>query len=223
MCGNRKRTFDSGMLAGCSSGSCEHSGKLGLQFSLWTSLRFKSIQRCSAFCVCCKRNDLVLYCSCFSELLFHSTFFTSPVQYFQEGERIVDDIHELFSQAIRNARLDCKLTQEKLAELADISCRYLIGIEKGEKIPTYGVIRRLVLAIHISADRLFYPDFSEARARLPSESRGMLSCCSPRYSLYPVPNQCPFLVSVNNRVGFPIWVILGCRIYGIFGPCQHIC
>ncbi|MDE6960465.1 MAG: helix-turn-helix domain-containing protein [Lachnospiraceae bacterium] len=35
--------------------------------------------------------------------------------------------HEHFGLAIKNARIDCGLTQETLAEMAGISCRYLIA------------------------------------------------------------------------------------------------
>lgn len=73
----------------------------------------------------------------------------------------MEDKHVSFGLAIKNARLDCKLTQEQLAEQAGITCRYLIAIENEKKIPRYSVMYRLVHAMHISADRLFYPDFSE--------------------------------------------------------------
>ena len=67
------------------------------------------------------------------------------------------DLHEHFGIAIKNARLDCGLTQEALAERAGISCRYLIAIENGRspKLPT---VYRLIYAMHISADQILYPD-----------------------------------------------------------------
>ena len=37
--------------------------------------------------------------------------------------------HEHFGLAIKNARIDCGLTQEALVEMAGISCCYLIAIE----------------------------------------------------------------------------------------------
>ena len=43
--------------------------------------------------------------------------------------------HEHFGLAIKNARIDCGLTQETLAEMAGISCRYLIAIENEGRIP----------------------------------------------------------------------------------------
>ena len=41
----------------------------------------------------------------------------------------MEDKHVHFGLAIKNARMDCGLTQEALAERAGISCRYLIAIE----------------------------------------------------------------------------------------------
>lgn len=44
-------------------------------------------------------------------------------------EHIVEGKHEHFGLAIKNARIDCGLTQEALVEMAGISCCYLIAIE----------------------------------------------------------------------------------------------
>lgn len=41
----------------------------------------------------------------------------------------MEDKHVHFGLAVKNARLDCDLTQEALAEQVGISCRYLIAIE----------------------------------------------------------------------------------------------
>lgn len=41
----------------------------------------------------------------------------------------MEDKHVPFGLALKNARMDCGLTQEALAERAGISCRYLIAIE----------------------------------------------------------------------------------------------
>ena len=47
----------------------------------------------------------------------------------------MEDLHEFFGMTIKNARMDCGLTQEALAERAGISCRYLIAIENEGRIP----------------------------------------------------------------------------------------
>lgn len=71
---------------------------------------------------------------------------------------MVEEKHVHFGLAIKNARINCGLTQEQLSERASITCRYLIAIENEGKIPKYPVIYRLIHAMHISADRVFYPE-----------------------------------------------------------------
>ncbi len=68
------------------------------------------------------------------------------------GEHIVEDKHEHFGLAIKNARIDCGLTQEALAEQTGISCRYLIAIENEGRIPKLPTVYRLIYAMRISAD-----------------------------------------------------------------------
>ncbi len=87
--------------------------------------------------------------------------------------------HEHFGLAIKRARLDCGLTQEALAELAGISCRYLIAIENNGRIPKLPIVYRLIHGMHISADQIFYseqPPEGTERAQLTH----MLESCSDR-------------------------------------------
>ncbi len=91
----------------------------------------------------------------------------------------MEDKHVHFGLAIKNARLDCGLTQEALAERAGISCRYLIAIENEGRIPKLPTVYRLIHSLHISADRIFYPEQppkDTERAQLTH----MLEACSDR-------------------------------------------
>lgn len=91
----------------------------------------------------------------------------------------MEDKHEHFGLAIKNARIDCGLTQETLAEMAGISCRYLIAIENEGRIPKLPTVYRLIHAMHISADQIFYPEQpleDSERAQLIH----MLEVCSER-------------------------------------------
>ena len=91
----------------------------------------------------------------------------------------MEELHEFFGIAIKNARLDCGLTQEALAERAGISCRYLIAIENEGKIPKLPAVYRLIHSMHISADRIFYPEQpSEGSER--AQLAHMLESCSDR-------------------------------------------
>ena len=91
----------------------------------------------------------------------------------------MEGLHDFFGIAIKNARMDCSLTQEPLAEQAGISCRYLIAIENEGRIPKLPTVYRLIHSLHISADRIFYPE------QPPEDSERvqlthMLESCSDR-------------------------------------------
>ena len=91
----------------------------------------------------------------------------------------MEDLHEFFGIAIKNARMDCGLTQEALAERAGISCRYLIAIENEGRIPKLPALYRLIHSMHISADCIFYPEQpSEGSER--AQLAHMLESCSDR-------------------------------------------
>ena len=91
----------------------------------------------------------------------------------------MEGLHEFFGMAIKNARMDCSLTQEALAERAGISCRYLIAIENEGRIPKLPALYRLIHSMHISADRIFYPEQpSEGSER--AQLAHMLESCSDR-------------------------------------------
>lgn len=55
---------------------------------------------------------------------------------------------------IREARLKKKLTQEQLAEKADIGFYYIGEIERGVKLPSLSVFIQIVEALGVSADSL---------------------------------------------------------------------
>ena len=57
--------------------------------------------------------------------------------------------------SLRDARLKCGLTQEKLAETANLSKKYISSIERGKSNPTYDVLRRLIIALDIPAEAFF--------------------------------------------------------------------
>ena len=59
---------------------------------------------------------------------------------------------------IKHARLDQKLTYEALAEKAGISSTYLKQVENQGQIPSIPVLARILDALNISADPIFFPD-----------------------------------------------------------------
>jgi XRE family transcriptional regulator, regulator of sulfur utilization len=61
---------------------------------------------------------------------------------------------ELFGAAVRRLRLERGLSQERLAEGAGVSQRYLSVLERGENSPTLNVVFRLCEALDISPSKL---------------------------------------------------------------------
>ena len=59
---------------------------------------------------------------------------------------------------LRKPETSKKLTYEELAEMSEMSSRYLKEIENGGRIPSFSKIRKLVRALNVSPEPLFYPD-----------------------------------------------------------------
>lgn len=91
----------------------------------------------------------------------------------------MEDIHAQFGLAVKNARLDCGLTQEALAERVGISCRYLIAIENEGRMPKLPIIYQLIHSMHISADQIFYPE-QPSKDSERAQLTHMLASCSDR-------------------------------------------
>jgi len=60
------------------------------------------------------------------------------------------DIKLKFGKKIRKLRLEKKLSQEKLAHLAELDRTYIPSIEKGERNVSIAVIEKLALALKVS-------------------------------------------------------------------------
>ena len=63
--------------------------------------------------------------------------------------------HGLLGSAIKKARLDKSLTQEKLAEIINITPTHMKQIESERRNPSIDVLYRIVYALDLSIDSLF--------------------------------------------------------------------
>jgi len=63
--------------------------------------------------------------------------------------------HGMLGSAIKKARLDKKLTQEKLAELICITPMHIKQLESERRKPSVDVLYKLVSALDLSLDSLF--------------------------------------------------------------------
>ncbi len=65
-----------------------------------------------------------------------------------------NEIIKVFAENVRAERARKKYSQEKLAEMADITPEYLARIEKEKYSPSLVVIARLAIALEVNVDRL---------------------------------------------------------------------
>nr|WP_290222511.1 helix-turn-helix transcriptional regulator [Trichocoleus desertorum] len=65
------------------------------------------------------------------------------------------EIRQRFGKAIRRRRRELDISQEKLAELAELHRTYISNLERGDANPTLDIINRLAKALDISIAQLF--------------------------------------------------------------------
>jgi transcriptional regulator with XRE-family HTH domain len=79
------------------------------------------------------------------------------------------NIKEIFAANLKYNRRQKGLTQEKLAEMADMSLRYLAMLELGNGFPSSEMLEKLSKALDIQAFQLFYPSSTPEGAMLHLE------------------------------------------------------
>lgn len=81
---------------------------------------------------------------------------------------------------VREARNAAGLTQEVLAEKADIGIMYLGEIERGVKMPSLKIFIKLIEALNISADYLLRNEVSSGKNFVYDEITQKLDGLTPR-------------------------------------------
>lgn len=69
-------------------------------------------------------------------------------------ERVNSELVEAFAQVLVDARAEAKLSQEKLAERANISTRHVSYLETGTRQPTLTILRALSLGLELPMSEL---------------------------------------------------------------------
>lgn len=67
----------------------------------------------------------------------------------------MSELKRQFGQRIRFLRLQKQMTQEKLAETADISTDFLSLIERGRNAPSFDTLEKLAAALEVQVHQLF--------------------------------------------------------------------
>jgi transcriptional regulator with XRE-family HTH domain len=81
----------------------------------------------------------------------------------------IANIKEILAVNLRENRKKRGFTQEKLAEMADMSLHYLAMLEVGSKFPSGEMIEKLAKALDIQAFQLFTPTATPEGALLHLE------------------------------------------------------
>ena len=86
---------------------------------------------------------------------------------------------ETLGNIIKAARKHSNLTMEMLAEKVGISERYLYRIENEGNYPRYEVLYKIIRALAINPDSIFYPEKPSKDSEVENLLR-MLSACDER-------------------------------------------
>ena len=86
------------------------------------------------------------------------------------------DQHITWGEIIKRARKKQKIPAAKLSKEVGITQRYLFRIERNENEPSFDVLFRLVRALNISPDSIFYPEKTCKNSEVENLIR-MLSAC----------------------------------------------
>lgn len=69
----------------------------------------------------------------------------------------MQDMKQALANAVRTARTELGLSQEKLAENLGLDTRTILNIEAGRGNPKYEVLFPMITYLKIPADTVFYP------------------------------------------------------------------
>ena len=86
--------------------------------------------------------------------------------------------YEKIGLRIRNIRIQKKITQEQLAELADVSLAYLCRLENGTKVAGIDTIIKIANVFKVSVDDLLVDNLTDSKSNLNSEDYTLLLDCS---------------------------------------------
>jgi len=69
-----------------------------------------------------------------------------------------DKIKDALGSVIQTGRAQMGLSREKLAELVDLSLRYIVSIENESKKPSFNALFTLIRILGVDANAIFYPE-----------------------------------------------------------------
>lgn len=82
---------------------------------------------------------------------------------------------KLFGLRIKEVRMNRKLSQEKLAEKADLNTKYMSRIETGAQFPSFAVIKKLANVLKVEVKDFFeFEHFGKNTMELKKTINGLL-------------------------------------------------
>ncbi len=73
-------------------------------------------------------------------------------------------------------RVAKKMSQDKLAELVGVSTRYIMAIENEESKPAFDKLIKIIHALSVKTEDIFYPENAEEASPAQRLSRLLLRC-----------------------------------------------
>lgn len=121
----------------------------------------------------------------------------------------MQDIKQLLAIAVREARTELGLSQEKLAETLNLDTRTILNIEAGRGNPKFEKLYPLITYLKIPADKIFYPANTNQQPNLQKLLTLLNDCTEQeaadllpmvRYLLDLLRNQDTTTLKKNNRL-----------------------
>lgn len=91
----------------------------------------------------------------------------------------MQDIKKTLAQAVRDARLERGISQEKLAEILGFDTRTILNIEAGRGNPKFDKLYPLITYLKIPADKIFYPESENPQPELQKLLMVLNNCSEP--------------------------------------------
>lgn len=98
----------------------------------------------------------------------------------------MDDIRKKFGRQLKLLRVQKGMTQQQLAERADVSISFLGNIERGTKSPTIDTVQKLSNALNVSMVALlgFDPEIKEDEWKKTQMRKILCECADKIEELY---------------------------------------
>jgi len=92
---------------------------------------------------------------------------------------MVDESIDRLGIVIKTARLHAGMSRKELAKMVHISARHLSSIENSNDKPSYELLRRIIRALLIPSDQIFFPETEHERKKYEKAS-AMLRLCDDK-------------------------------------------